>query len=279
VCSTQSEGGERAPHDFTFNLNGGTIMPRSNRYVQPGYVYHLTHRCHDRKFLLQHRADRMEYRLRIRDAVRIYRVSLFDFCVTCNHVHLLGMCDRMGDLSRFMKRLAGNFGQAYNIRNGRSGAFWSERFHSTMIDGGEHLWNCLRYIDLNMVRAGVVSHPEEWDACGYQTLVGAQGAVDFLDIDRLIGLLELPDRRSLARMQRERVRLRIEAQSLEREEVWTESIAVGNEEFLERVARNIKWRKKIRKGTTKDGTGYIREAVAAYGPETAGRIPGSLTCA
>lgn len=57
-------------------------MLRANRYILPGYVYHLTHRCHNRKFLLQRRLDRTEYCTRLRAAVRKYRISLFDFCVT-----------------------------------------------------------------------------------------------------------------------------------------------------------------------------------------------------
>jgi putative transposase len=142
-------------------------MPRSNRYILPGYIYHLTHRCHDRKFLLKCRLDRVEYCARLRDAVRKHRISLLDYCVTSNHVHMAAMCKQIGDLSRFMQQLEGEFADYYNARKHRTGAFWGERFFSTMIDGGDHLWNCLRYIDLNMVRAGVVLDPMDWRWCGY----------------------------------------------------------------------------------------------------------------
>jgi putative transposase len=54
-------------------------MPRANRYLQPGYVYHLTHRCHNREFLLRSRLDRIEYCARLRAAVRKHRIALFDF--------------------------------------------------------------------------------------------------------------------------------------------------------------------------------------------------------
>ncbi|MGE4344011.1 MAG: hypothetical protein AB7F20_06950 [Geoalkalibacter sp.] len=45
---------------------------------------------------------------------------------------------------------------------GRKGAFWEDRYHAAAIESGEHLLRCLVYIDLNMVRAGAVSHPQEW---------------------------------------------------------------------------------------------------------------------
>jgi REP element-mobilizing transposase RayT len=42
-------------------------MPRANRYILPGRIYHLTHRCHDRQFLLRFAKDRDGYRQRLRD--------------------------------------------------------------------------------------------------------------------------------------------------------------------------------------------------------------------
>ena len=37
-------------------------MPRADRYMMEGYVYHLTHRCHNRAFLLGFARDRDAYR-------------------------------------------------------------------------------------------------------------------------------------------------------------------------------------------------------------------------
>jgi len=54
-------------------------MPRVNRYMLPGYVYHLTHRCHNREFLLRRRLDRMEYCARLRKAAQKFQVELFNY--------------------------------------------------------------------------------------------------------------------------------------------------------------------------------------------------------
>ncbi|MHC1764682.1 MAG: response regulator [Verrucomicrobiia bacterium] len=43
-------------------------LPRANRYVLPGHVYHLIHRCHDRRFLLRFATDRNGYKPRLREA-------------------------------------------------------------------------------------------------------------------------------------------------------------------------------------------------------------------
>ncbi len=234
-------------------------MPRANRYILPGYVYHLTQRCHNRQFLLRNRLDRIEYRVRMRKAVLKHRISLFSFCITCNHVHLLGMCDRLSDLSRFMQQLEGEFAGYYNLRKHRSGAFWGERFHSTMIDGGDHLWNCLRYIDLNMVRAGVVSHPNDWAWCGYHELVGNRQRFRVLDIERLVDLLGLSNRKSMAEIHQQRILESIKNSRLIREGIWTESIAVGSEEFLKEIISRTKKRKRFHIATTEDGDWYVKE--------------------
>ncbi|RJR07511.1 hypothetical protein C4588_06790 [Candidatus Parcubacteria bacterium] len=66
--------------------------------------------------------------------------------------------------------MAGRTGQEYNQRKDRKGAFWEDRYHATAIESGEHLLRCIVYIDLNMVRAGIVDHPSQWPFCGYNEI-------------------------------------------------------------------------------------------------------------
>ena len=66
-----------------------------------------------------------------------------------------------------MQLIAGRTAQQFNQRKKREGAYWQDRYHATVIQTGDHLIRCLVYIDLNMVRAGVVSHPSHWQASGY----------------------------------------------------------------------------------------------------------------
>ncbi len=61
-----------------------------------------------------------------------------------------------------MHLLEGFIAGTYNRRNGRLGGYWQERYSSTAVGTGTHLWRCLTCVDLNMVRAGVVSHPRDW---------------------------------------------------------------------------------------------------------------------
>jgi len=69
-----------------------------------------------------------------------------------------------------MQLVAGRTAQEYNQRKGRQGAFWEDRYHATAIEADEHLHRCRVYIDLNMVRAGAVSHPLKWLRSGYREI-------------------------------------------------------------------------------------------------------------
>jgi putative transposase len=76
---------------------------------------------------------------------------------------------KWGSLSEFVKEIKQGFSRYYNRRHHRKGFFWSERFKSVIVDNGETLINCLAYIDLNPIRAGIVEKPEEyrWCSLGY----------------------------------------------------------------------------------------------------------------
>jgi len=73
-------------------------------------------------------------------------------------------------LSEYVKEIKQGFTRAYNKKRGRKGTFWAERFKSVIVEKGETLINCLAYIDLNPVRAGLVNRPEEyaWSSLGYR---------------------------------------------------------------------------------------------------------------
>jgi putative transposase len=77
--------------------------------------------------------------------------------------------EKLSSLSEFMREIKVGFTRYYNRRHHRRGYFWGDRFKSVIVDKGETLVNCLAYIDLNPLRAGIVSRPEEyrWNSLGY----------------------------------------------------------------------------------------------------------------
>ena len=64
-------------------------MPRANRHFLLGHVWHITHRCHEKNFLLKFARDRHRYLRWIFEAKKRFSLSVLDYMVTSNHVHLL----------------------------------------------------------------------------------------------------------------------------------------------------------------------------------------------
>jgi len=134
---------------------------------------------------------------------RLFFVEVFGFCIMGNHFHLLiqmipehnfddeeirkrckthygddfevsdeqiaGYRDKLSSLANYIKEIKQAFSCYYNQRNNRRGTLWGDRFKSVIVENGETLINCLAYIDLNPLRAGLVELPEQyrWNSLGY----------------------------------------------------------------------------------------------------------------
>jgi len=93
---------------------------------------------------------------------------------------------------------------------------------------------CLVYIDLNMVRAGVVSHPAQWKACGYNEIQSPRTRYRVIDLDGLCDLTASNSIGALRRSHKALIEQALARGALERHAKWTESMAVGPESFTER---------------------------------------------
>ena len=131
--------------------------------------------------------------------------------------------------------VAGRAAQEYNRRKRRKGAFWEDRYHSTAIETGEHLLRCLVYIDLNMVRAGVVSHPSKWSHGGYNEIQVPRRKNVIIAYDRLRQLAGFKDYESFVSAHRQWVHDAIKKNDDKRDSRWSESVAVGSIQFAERI--------------------------------------------
>jgi putative transposase len=108
--------------------------------------------------------------------------------VTSNHIHLLVKDTNQQVIPKSLQLIAGRAAQEYNQRKRRKGAFWESRYHATAIASDEHFLRCLVYIDMNMVRAGVVQHPDEWADGGYREIQQPPKRYRIINIPTLIEL-------------------------------------------------------------------------------------------
>ena len=217
-------------------------MSRANRYFLPGKLYHLTHRCHDRQFLLKFAQDRNRYRKMVWESLRSFAVEVFSYCLTSNHTHFLVQAEEPAQISQWMQELEGQFAQGYNRRKKRSGSFWEDRYHCTMIEPGPHLWNCMVYIELNMVRAGVVPHPEQWPWCSYQEWMGQRQRYVLINKPAGLGALGNCDLKTFQENYHHLIDETIAQDRCRREPA---CIAVGSQEFIGTIQEATMWRRRF----------------------------------
>jgi hypothetical protein len=188
-----------------------------------------------------------------------------NYIATSNHVHLL-VFDR-GErevIARSMQLIAGRTGQEYNRRKRRKGAFWEDRYHATAVQTNEHLIQCLVYMDLNMVRAGAVRHPGEWNECGYMEIQEPRLRYALIDHQCLLDLLDIPSMERLQRSHRGWVDESLRGERSVRDSKWSESIAVGSKTFVAMVKKQLGLRAKGRKITESPDGCQLQETQFPY---------------
>jgi putative transposase len=186
--------------------------------------------------------------------------------VTANHIHLLVADD--GDresIPRSIQLIAGRTGQQYNQRKNRKGAFWEDRYHATAIEAGEHLFRCIAYIDLNMVRAGVVDHPSQWLFCGYHEIQNPRRKNVLISYDRLRELVGAKTYDEVKHSHMGWVEECLGDGNNRRDEKWTKSIAVGSKTFVAHMKETLGALAKGRNAQQTAESYQLREPFQRYG--------------
>ena len=231
---------------------------------------------------------------------RLYFVKVIGFCIMDNHFHLIVKSEtndkysdveivrrvrryyrdnkkiltsfdiscyrkKLEDISDYMKSIKVSFTRWYNRINERKGYLWGDRFKSVLIESGESLLNTLAYVDLNPIRAGVVSVPEDyrWSSIGYR--FGNRDREGFLTFE---GVFESDDKNAF-NYYRELV---YKAGGIEKENAGNIDIEVIKKEIARdfNIPKNELYLKKVRyfsDGLVIGSKSFIREAYSTFSGE------------
>ena len=121
-------------------------MPRRERCLLPDVPCHITQRGVDRTTTFSRDEDRETYLRLLRENLEDAAVRVWGWCLMSNHVHLILLPGRKDSVSVLMRRVHGRYAQYYNVRWGRTGHLWQNRFTGCML-GPAHLWRALAYVD------------------------------------------------------------------------------------------------------------------------------------
>lgn len=148
-------------------------MPRRPRIMLPNVPVHIIQRGNNRQICFVADEDYRRYLDWLKEYAGKAGCHIHAFVLMTNHVHLLLTADRLDGAGQLMKALGQRYVQYFNRAYRRSGTLWEGRFRSCLLQDEAYLLGCMRYIELNPVRAGMASHPGEHQWSSYQ--VNAQG--------------------------------------------------------------------------------------------------------
>lgn len=188
-------------------------MPRKSRIVFANYPHHVVQRGHRQQAVFFSDFDRADYLQTLVECRESMGIRIYAYCLMDNHVHLIiDPGTDASSISATMKRLAGRHARRMNRRNCWRGSLWESRFKCSPIDTDRYLLICGRYVDLNPVRARIVTSPELFAWSSYRARIGLT-ICDWLDQDpALAALAHTAERR--AALYREFVGLPIDEQEL-----------------------------------------------------------------
>lgn len=147
-------------------------MPRSARIILPSTPHHIVQRGHNRQTVFVSDEDYNYYRENLIEFKREYDCRIYAYCLMTNHVHLIvDPRKKPESLSLLMKRVAGRQTRYVNKLEKRTGSLWEGRFKSSLISSKEYLPACCRYIELNPLRAGLVTDPTQYKWSSYAAKV------------------------------------------------------------------------------------------------------------
>ncbi len=134
-------------------------MARLPRYVLPGQPQHLIQRVNNREPICAQAEDYAFYLEKLKLACEQHTSVIHACVLMTNHVHLLMTPTSQEGMGNVMQGLRRYTVQYFNYVYNRTATLWEGRYKATVPNSEEYLLTCMRYIELNPVRAAMVDHP------------------------------------------------------------------------------------------------------------------------
>jgi len=144
-------------------------MPIKPRLFVPGMPVHVVQRGHSRGAVFFEDNDYLAYLRWLQEGAERYQVAVHPYVLMTNHVHLLVTPGVKEGVTRMMQYIGRRYVPYINNAYGTSGSLWEGRYKASLIHDDEYLLTCMRYIELNPVRANMVRSPVHyrWSSYGH----------------------------------------------------------------------------------------------------------------
>lgn len=133
---------------------------------------HLRQRGNNRCAIFGDDGDFESFLVMLRSATERYEVDVHAYALMTTHTHLLLTPRTRHGTARAMQQLGVRYVMYFNRKYQRVGTLWTGRYRAKPINDERYWLTCLRYIEQNPVRAGLVVQPEQyrWSSYGVHAL-------------------------------------------------------------------------------------------------------------
>jgi len=154
-------------------------MARLPRFFAKGQPLHIIQRGNNRDPVFAAEPDYLFYLDCLERAAGEHGLAIHAYVLMTNHVHLLATPSQETSVPKTLQSVGRRYVQYFNYTSRRSGSLWEGRYRSTVIDAEVYLLTCMRYIELNPVRAqSMVEHPADYPWSSYRgNALGAEDAL------------------------------------------------------------------------------------------------------
>jgi putative transposase len=122
--------------------------------------YHVVNRGNNKSAIFLSEHDYRFFLDVLAEAKSKHHCDIYSYCLMPNHFHLLVQPKEKESISLLMKLLGGKYVRHFNTIHQRSGTLWEGRFRCSLIDTERYFLSCLRYIEMNPLRANLTNAPD-----------------------------------------------------------------------------------------------------------------------
>lgn len=152
-------------------------------------VYHITARAINKSILFHEESDYYCYLAYLKKSKNTFGVKVLSYVLMDNHVHQI-LKGSSENISRFMNSVLSKYARFYNKKYERIGHVFNERFGRERIDDEQYLYNCIRYIHQNPVKARICKTTYQYKFSSTHAFRNSKknlnGIVDLNELDNLL---------------------------------------------------------------------------------------------
>ena len=213
-------------------------MPRKPRFVIPDVPMHVVQRGHSGNPVFIEEADYQAYIKWLKEGAKRYHCAIHAYVLMTNHIHILTTPADTQGVSRMMQYIGRFYVPYINHTYGTSGSIWEGRYKASLVQEENYLLICMRYIELNPVRANMVRYPAQYRWSSFRC--NGQGKEDELVTHHPLYKSLGNDKRACAHAYKGLFKARLDKDILnEIRSAWQTGTPLGNDYFREKIEKKL----------------------------------------